>query len=158
MTKKVINNLVDEIFDKGFLIKKDFVLKTFLLLYSNDIRFKVANFSKENAEEFEKKWDKIYKSIHIGFDLIKSFGFIDSWLTSKNAILPIIYYIYHKNYDDSFITSVLFSEERKIIKKWLHIVLVKRIFGAQSDQILSKATFWAEVSMMRGLKRRVWVR
>ena len=136
--KKVINNLVDEIFDKGFLIKKDFVLKTFLLLYSNDIRFKVANFSKENAEEFEKKWDKIYKSIHIGFDLIKSFGFIDSWLTSKNAILPIIYYIYHKNYDDSFITSVLFSEERKIIKKWLHIVLVKRIFGAQSDQILSK--------------------
>ena len=135
--RKEIHKLVDEIRDKGFFISKDFVLKVFLLLHSKDIKFKVTNFSTENARDFEKEWDKISGAIHTTFDLIKDFGFVESNLTSKNALMPIVYYIYHKENNGGFNTKKGFEEDRLIIKKWLNIVLVKRIFGGQADQILS---------------------
>lgn len=135
--RKEIHKLVDEIRDKGFFIEKDFVLKAFLLLYSKDIRFKVTNFNKENAKSFEKEWGKISLAIHRTFDLIKIFGFTESSLTSNNALLPIMYYLYHKNISDGFPSKKEFEEDRTLIKKWLQIVLIKRIFGGQADQILS---------------------
>ena len=73
------------------------LLKVFLYLYSKDIKFKVKNFSKENAEEFEKQWANIRDAILEVFTLIKSFGFTEHSLTSKNVLIPIIYYIYHRN-------------------------------------------------------------
>lgn len=136
--KKEINKLVDEIRDKGFFISKDFILKTFLLLHSKDIRFKVTNFSRDNAKDFEKEWEKISLTIHRTFDLIRNFGFVESTLTSKNALIPIIYYLYHKDIADGFPSRKEFEDDRHLIKKWLHIVLIKRIFGGQADQILSR--------------------
>jgi len=135
--RKEIHKLVDEIRDKGFFISKDFVLKNFLLLHSKDIKFKVTNFNTKNAKDFEKEWDNISKAIHTTFDLIKGFGFVDSNLTSRNALMPIVYYIYHKHNNSGFNTRIEFKEDRKIIKKWLNIALIKRIFGGQADQILS---------------------
>ena len=136
--KKEINQLIDEIRDKCFFISKDLILKTFLVLYSNDIKFKVTNFSKSNAKHFEDKWDNIKLAFHSTFDLIRSYGFTDTTLTSKNAIIPIIYYLYHKNISSDFYKKKSYEEDRKTIKKWLHIVLIKRIFGTQADNILSK--------------------
>ena len=136
--RKEIHGLVDNIRDKGFSISKDFVLKAFLYLYSKDIKFKVANFSKQNAEEFESEWESIRNCILTTFDLVINFGFNDYTLTSKNALLPIIYYLYHKNIYDGFVNKIGFKDNREIIKKWLHISLIKRIFGGQSDAILTQ--------------------
>ena len=58
-----INKLVDLIRDKGFAISKDFILKTFLMLHSSDIKFSVNNFSVDNAKDFESKWEKIRVAI-----------------------------------------------------------------------------------------------
>lgn len=136
--KKEIHTLVDNIRDKGFLITKDFILKSFLYLHSKDIKFKVTNFSKINAIEFEREWDKIRDSILSVFDLVKSFGFSDSTLISKNALIPIIYYLYHKEIYKDFHTKVANIDDKDIIKKWLHVVLIKRIFGGTSDSVLSQ--------------------
>ena len=136
--KKEINDLVDNIRDKGFKASKDFVLKTFLYLHSRDIKFKVTNFSKENAIEFEQEWERIRDSILSVIDLVKSFGFTDSTLTSKNALIPIIYYLYHRNIYRDFHNKSSYAEDRAIIKKWLHIALIKRIFGGTSDGVLSQ--------------------
>ena len=136
--RKEINQLIDEIRDKGFFISKDLILKTFLVLYSNDIRFKATNFSKSNAKHFEDKWDNIKLALHSTFDLIKLYGFTDTTLTSKNAVIPIIYHLYHKNIYKEFPKKKSCETDRDIIRKWLHIVLIKRIFGGQADTILSK--------------------
>ena len=136
--REVIHNLVDNIRDKGFLISKDFILKVFLYLYSKDIKFKVTNFSKENARNFEDKWSEIRNAILEVFDLVKTFGFSDSTLTSKNALIPIVYYIYHKSIIKDFSVSVKFEKDRENIKKWLHIMLIKMVFGSQSDTVLTQ--------------------
>jgi len=136
--RKEFNQLIDEIREKEFFISKDLILKTFLVLYSNDIKFKVTNFSKDNAKYFEGKWDNIKLALHSAFDLIKSYGFTETTLTSKNAIIPIIYYLYHKNIYAEFHKKKCYKNDRDIIIKWLHIVLAKKIFGGQADAILSK--------------------
>ena len=136
--RKEIHRLVDSIRDKGFSISKDLVLKTFLFLYSKDIKFRVTNFSKDNAKEFETEWEKIRDSILSTFDLLKTFGFTDYTLTSKNAIIPIVYYLYHKNIFKDYSTKIEFKNERQEIKKWLHIVLIKKIFGGQADSVLTQ--------------------
>ncbi len=147
--RKEIHTLVDNVREKGFSISKDFILKTFLYLYSKDIKFKVTNFSKENAKEFENEWDKIRDAILSVFDLVRSFGFSDSTLTSKNALIPIIYYIYHKNIYKDFHTKIAYESDRNTIKKWLHVALVKRIFGGTSDSVLSqiRRAFTSDVSI-----------
>ena len=136
--RKEIHDLSDSIRDKGFSVSKDFILKSFLYLHSKDIKFKVTNFSKTNASDFENEWDKIRDTILSVFDLIKSFGFTDATLTSKNALIPIIYYLYHRGVAKDFHTKTAYSDDRLGIKKWLHAALVKRLFGGTSDSVLSQ--------------------
>lgn len=136
--RKEIHKLVDSIRDKGYSISKDLVLKSFLYLHSKDIKFRVTNFSKENAKEFETEWEQIRDAILSTFDLIKSFGFTDFTLTSKNAVIPIIYYLYHKGIYRDYSIKIEHKQERENIKKWLHIVLIKRLFGGTSDNVLSQ--------------------
>ncbi len=136
--RKEIHRLVDSVQNKGFSVSKDLVLKIFLFLYSKDIKFRVTNFSKENAKDFETEWEKIRDAILSAFDLIKTFGFTDYTLTSKNAIIPIVYYIYHKDIYRDYSTKTEFKQDRELIKKWLHIVLIKKIFGGQADSVLSQ--------------------
>lgn len=147
--RKEIHALVDNVRDKGFSITKDFILKVFLYLHSKDIKFKVTNFSKNNAIEFEVEWDRIRDAILSVFDLIKSFGFSDSTLTSKNALIPIVYYLYHKDIYKDFHTKVAYENDRNFIKKWLHVALIKRIFGGTSDSVLSqiRKAFTSDVSI-----------
>jgi len=149
--RKEIHKLVDSIRDKGFSISKDLVLKTFLFLYSKDIKFRVTNFSKENAKEFETEWETIRDSILSAFDLVRSFGFTDFTLTSKNSLIPIVYYLYHKQIYKDYTTKIEFKQEREIIKNWLHIVLIKKIFGGQADSILTqiRKTFTSDIKVIK---------
>jgi len=149
--RKEINTLVDEIRDKGFFINKDLILKTFLVLFSSDIKFKVTNFSIENAKDFEAKWEPIKSAFHNTFDLVKSFGFTDKTLTSKNAIIPIIYYLYHLDIYKNFYKKKEFEFDRQTIKKWLQIVLIKRIFGGQADTIIARirSVFTNDISKVK---------
>ncbi|MCR4313534.1 MAG: DUF262 domain-containing protein [Candidatus Roizmanbacteria bacterium] len=136
--RKSIHELVDNIWDKGFTISKDFVLKTFLYLHSKDIKFKVTNFSKENAKDFELEWEKIRDVILSTFDLVKTFGFTDYTLVSKNSLIPIIYYLYHSSIYQQFHTKSEYKNDREKIERWLHVSLLKRIFGGQSDNTLTQ--------------------
>lgn len=149
--RKEIHSLVDAIKEKDFNISKDLILKSYLFLYSKDIKFKVTNFNEENAKDFESNWEKIRKCILETFELLRSLGFTDYSLTSKNAVLPIIYYLYHKNIYDNFSKKAqdIFKEDRDIIKKWLHRVLIKRVFGSSSDTVLSqiRQTFTDNIEM-----------
>ena len=72
-----------------------------------------------------------------GFDTAKSFGYVDSTLTSKNALLPIIYYIYHRDIYKDFSSKKMYENDRELMRKWLNIGLLKRIFGSHADSILN---------------------
>lgn len=133
-----IHNLVDNIRQKGFTIDKDYILKSFLFLYHKDIRFKIDSFNINFISTIEKEWNNISIAITNLFNLMQIFGFNDYTLTAKNATLPILYYIYHKGIYKEVCNSVLYKEDRCIMKKWLLAVTLKRIFGGQTDNILTQ--------------------
>ncbi|OGO20597.1 MAG: hypothetical protein A2144_02835 [Chloroflexi bacterium RBG_16_50_9] len=65
-----------------------------------------------------------------------NFGFNYQTLTANYALIPIAYYLLKKEADSSFIQSARFEEDRRTIRKWLIIALLKQIFGGQPDNIL----------------------
>lgn len=135
--KKEINGLVDEIVKEyGYQVNKDFILRTYLILYNKDIKFRVENFNNKNAKEFENNWSEIKNAIKEVFQLVNDFGYAPKTLTSLNALLPIVYYIYKTDKVKSFCKKVANKQDRLVIKKWLHIVLLHQIFGGQAEGVL----------------------
>lgn len=134
-----IRELTESINNKGFNIGTDYVLKAILFLYHSDVRFKIKNFTNEFIETIDEKWPEISCAIEELFSTIKSFG-LNYWtLTSNNATLPILSYIYFTNKYQRFSTSISYLEDRKNIKKWLFQTLVLRTFGASSDHVLQQS-------------------
>lgn len=137
--RKEIDSTVTEIYGigrPGFLIDKDFVLKTCLVLFVDNIRFQLKNFTYENVQLFEANWDKIKKSIIAAFTLFEKLGFNNSTFRAKNAAIPVIYYIYYNDLADSIVKATYDAEDKKTITKWLTLTFIKSIFGGQTDTVL----------------------
>ena len=147
--REQIDNLIDQVrfgSDMQFSINRDFVLKTSLMLSDADVRFKVANFTEDRVKKIEQEWDEIKACILESFRLIRSFGLNDNSLRAKNAAIPIAYYLFHKGRDKANGKYGLYadinnqarhSDERKQIRQWLHISLIKGVFGGQGDSLLT---------------------
>ena len=86
--------------------------------------------------KIEKNWDAITNSIRIAVNLVSSFGYNRETLTSNNSIIPIAYYLYKIGATESYTTSTKNLKDKEKIKKWLILVLVKRAFSGQPDNIL----------------------
>jgi hypothetical protein len=97
----------------------------------------MKNFGHDTVHVFEKNWHRIRKSIIEGFKLIASFGYNDHTLRAKNAAIPIIYYIYHKNLEGDINNPTRHIDDKRIIRKWLHLSLLKSVFSGQSDSVLT---------------------
>jgi hypothetical protein len=137
--REEIYKFVDEINSIGenFNFNKDFVLKSCLLLSDfTDIAFKVDNFNRDNMLSIERNWENITASIRTAVNLLDSFGFNRDTLTSNIAIIPICYFILKNGLPHNFVQSNEFNEDRKKIKRWLILALLKRVFGGQPDNIL----------------------
>lgn len=137
--RKEIDSIVEEINGigrPGFLIDKDFVLKTCLVLFVDNIRFQLKNFTYENVQLFERHWEKIKKSIIAAFTLFEKLGFNNSTFRAKNAAIPIIYYIYYKNLADIIVKANYDAKDKEAITKWLILTFIKSIFGGQTDTVL----------------------
>jgi len=137
--KEEITSLVDDInsIGDGFNINKDFVLKCCLVLSGfKDIAFKVDNFNQENMLIIENKWEDITKAIKSSVVLLSSFGYHRDTLTSNNALIPISTYLYKIGSPDNFSESGKHQNDRQRIFKWLVMVLLKRTFSGQPDNVL----------------------
>ena len=137
--RKEITEFVDYIntIGSGFNVNKDFILKASLVLTGfSDIAFKVDNFNKQNMLKIEQNWQTIKTSITQAFLLVSSFGFSRDSLKSNNAVIPIAYYLMTIGNPGNFEVSSNTVNNRKKIKKWLTMSLIKRTFGGQADSIL----------------------
>ena len=135
--RKEFKALVDAVYANNFIISADLILKCCLVLFNENIKFQVANFDADSVRVFDKNWDRIRKCMEVAFELLKKWGFNDSSLRAKNAIIPIVYYIYYKKIEDEILKDHIHQDEKKSIRKWLCISLLKGVFGGQSDSVLS---------------------
>lgn len=137
--KTEINNLVEHVRSKGFNISHDFILKSFLYLYHKDVRSLITSFNLGFIELVENNWTRIRDAVSNLFDLLRSFGLTDFTMTSYNAAMPILYYLYHKGIYQDFYKKIGNREDCEIIKKWLFSILLRRAFGASADSVLAQS-------------------
>ena len=143
--RKELDGLTDQIhqsMDMGFYIERDWFLRTCLMLTDADIRFKVRNFKSEHVALIQQKWPKIRECIIESFRLVRRFGITPQSLTSRNAVIPICYYLYKKQTLGQPLYTQINNltkndEQRAMISQWFYMVLLKGVFGSQADTILS---------------------
>ena len=115
---------------------QDFIMKSCLVLTDLEVVYKVQNFNRDNLSLIQRKWPEIKQAIERGVDLVNSFGIDRENLTSTNALIPIIYYLF-KNPGRTLRTS----ERSDVsiagsIRSWLLMALLKGAFGRASDNLL----------------------
>jgi uncharacterized protein with ParB-like and HNH nuclease domain len=137
-------SLLSDINSDRYAFSNDFVLKTILLLYakSNDeIRYKTKNFNPDLIDNLQKDWDKIEVSIALCVDLLRDKLLLtsDKTISSYNALIPIIYWIFKKQIKGFGAgRNCLTENEIRIIRTWLIKGFLSGAFGGQSDTILYK--------------------
>lgn len=136
--KLAFDRLREEVRNAGFAIDNDFILKAFLYVHSQDIKFNVTNFTRDTAQFLESNWDRLANTISEVFRTIKVFGYNEMQLPSKNVLMPIIYYVYHRDFWEGFAVKTSYAIDREIIRNWLHNAIVHRIVGHSSDTVLMK--------------------
>ena len=137
LTKNIYQNN-----EMGFYIERDWFLKTSLMLIDSDVRFKVKNFTSEEVGKIQQQWSEIKSCIKETFILIRRFGINPQSLISKNAVIPVVYWLYKKQTSGhSLYTTINLlnknHNERSVISQWFYMVLLKGIFGSQADALLT---------------------
>lgn len=138
-TRSEFKRLCDQVFQigrPGFMIDSDFILKTCLVLFCRDVKFRMKNFKTDTVSEIENNWDRIGKSIKEAFKLIESWGFNYSNVKAMNAVIPLIYFIYNHKIEDTINNPIQHRETKEEMRRWFCISLLKRVFGGQSDSVL----------------------
>lgn len=138
-TRAEFKRLCEQVFQigrPGFMIDSDFILKTCLVLFCRDIKFRMKNFKAENVLEIEENWDRIGKCIKESFKLIERWGFNYSNMKAMNAVIPIIYYIFIHKMEDSINNPLQHKNVKEEMRRWFCVSLLKRVFGGQSDSVL----------------------
>jgi hypothetical protein len=128
--------------DMGFYLERDWILKTCLMLTGVDVRFKVKNFNAEQVAHIQQEWLSIKECIKATFLLIRRFGINPQSLTSKNAVIPICYYLYKKQNESQPLYKTINNlakchEQRAAISQWFYMALLKGVFGGQADNLLT---------------------
>ena len=116
---------------------KDFIMKSCLVLTDLPVVYKVQNFDNANLELIRDQWESIKAAIRAGVSLINSFGIDRENLTSVNAVIPVIYYLY-KNPGKTLLGSTPFDvRNADRIRRWLIMALLKGAFGRAADGLLT---------------------
>jgi uncharacterized protein with ParB-like and HNH nuclease domain len=115
---------------------KDFIMKSCLVLTDLPVAYKVQNFNIANLTKIREHWPGIKKAIERGVDLANSFGIDRDNLTSANALIPVIYYLF-KNPSVNLRGSVPFeARNAERIRRWFIMALLNGVFGGTSDNML----------------------
>lgn len=159
--RKEMKNLLDQVSGKGFKINHDYVIKSLQYLLDKPVQSKITTFNDSFVRETEEKWSDIKGCILSLFELLKVFGLDDRTLTSYNATMPILFFLYKKGIYENFSTKKDQESQRSIIRKWLLKTLLLKSFGGSSDSTLEQARrsidtmqdFFPSESVSEGIKQ-----
>ena len=140
--REEIHALVDDLnrIGIGFTFSKDLVLKASLMLSDiGSVGFNVDNFDSDNMSSVEGKWEGIKHALTLTVQLVSQFGFTGQNLSAPSAILPIAYYLYKRQPEETYLTRGDYEEDREAVHKWLVESLLKSGIwsGGSADGMLT---------------------
>ena len=141
--KELNTNLND---NDRFNFSNDFVLKTILFLNANDInglKYKTKNFNIDLIDVIKEDayWKKLSSTIYLARDILRDKFHLThkKLISSNNALIPIIYWLFKHNKKAIGAENNCVSEDDILkMRTWFIKALLSGVFGGQSDTILIK--------------------
>ena len=128
---------LNEQLDRKNNLDLEFIMRTCLVLSDLPVRYRINNFTNQAISAMEDNWDGMRASIEQAVRLTNNFGIDRANLTSRNALIPLIYFLYqHKNI--SFLGTTPYETRNALsMRRWLIMSLLNNVFGRASEQILT---------------------
>lgn len=117
---------------------KDFVMKTCLVVSDLPVQYKVDNFSDKNLSIIQKRWPLIKSATEATVELVNGFGIDRDTLTSRNALIPIVYYLAKIPGVTLGSNSSFDVTNADSVRRWILMVLLNNVFGGSSDTLLTE--------------------
>ena len=139
-----LQEIVNNVADYGYKVDKDWVLTCVLYILEMDIKLSVDNFDKSTSKTIYNEKRHIADSIEAACRLLNRYGILERGLTTKLALLPIVYHIYkHKLFSivATFKKGQMKSVESGIyvdMRTWLYRAIVTNFFASGTRDKLGK--------------------
>ncbi len=117
-------------------LDKDFIMKACLVVTDLPVAYKVENFNNKNLQKIQDSWDDIKSAIERAVDLVNFFGIDRDNLTSANALIPLIYYLFRRPGLTLCGSTPFDARNASRVRKWLGTALLNGVFGGSSDNLL----------------------
>ncbi|MDO9087992.1 MAG: DUF262 domain-containing protein [Anaerolineaceae bacterium] len=123
--------------DRKNSLDLEFIMRTCLVLSDLPVRYRINNFTNQAISEIESNWNKMQEAIEKAVRLANHFGIDKSNLTSRNALIPMIYYLYHHPGVGFMGTTPYERKNASTMRRWLIMSLLNNVFGRSSEQVLT---------------------
>jgi len=118
-------------------INLEFVMRSCLVLSGLPVRYRINNFTNQAIATIESNWPAMRDAIERAVRLANRFGIDGSNLTSQNALIPMVYYLYQHGGVSCTGMSPFEVKNARLMQRWLIMALLNRVFGRASEQILA---------------------
>jgi hypothetical protein len=137
-----VGDIIDLVDKKDYEVDKDWVFKMFLMLFGNTLSVQPSGFmttatTPNIPQSIYTNRQLIMDSVEKAFDLVADFHLLEKGLTTKLAVIPLVYYIYKHNLSHTAIQSTnAMSGVYMDIRKYLFRAILKNLYEAGTDEIL----------------------
>lgn len=140
--RKEVSDAVRAINDVGggFDFTRDNVLKTGLVLSGiSDVGFRAHTFNRANMRELESQWDEISRQTYRAVEVLSSFGLSSKSIGDRSVLIPIAFYLHHRQLRDQYLSSTAHAEDRLRVRDWvIRSLLMRGVFGSGLDTLLGR--------------------
>lgn len=128
-----VDELIREINETGqeFDFGVEEVIMSCLYLMDFSTTLKVDNLNAKRVEKIRSEWERIAEAILTTVEIVADLGYSRKNLTSKNVLLPLMYFVYKSEKTD-------FRVDKAEMRKYLAIAQAKMIFRASTDMVLER--------------------
>lgn len=128
-----VDELIREINETGqeFDFGVEEVIMSCLYLMDFSTTLKVDNLNVKRVEKIRSEWERIAEAILTTMEIAADLGYSRKNLTSKNVLLPLMYFVYKSEKTD-------FRADKAEMRKYLAIAQAKMIFRASTDTVLER--------------------
>ena len=126
-----IRKLVKEMTGVQFTIDNEYILRFFLMIVNRKSAFKLSMIDLKFIERLKKEWQRIVKVFKKLQDILEELQLSDKNISSKNAFLPVLYYLYKGG-------KIAKINDYNEVRKYLTVASCQGIFSGQSNNVLDK--------------------
>lgn len=116
---------------EGYSFSKDYLMRLMLVLVDAPTNLRIESFDRKTVLKLRESWNEISDALIKMVKALVSIGMTQGFLTSYNATMPLVYYIYRGG---SFKTD----NDKNEMRKFLTISMANRLFGVASNDALKK--------------------